>query len=424
MKKKRIVDLEDELTNVQKRIVDTSKELKSVNDISQENKNEIKLLEEQLKELGVPIERDYSITQNQSQGIQVYSEEYFQRFSNKIEKEVLKEITSNSNLLPSLTKLDYSIAALIGFTGFLIDLLLVKIPKDTTYLNQYTQDGSELTRWLRSLGINEDGRLNKFLSKLEENTKVSYDASTTSTFEGYDGEVSGFYPKTHRLMSLGHDPFFGLVFSLIDIFNGSISLIDAKGQIHYIALENFQNTPLKGKAMAPLLWFGHILSDVCTKMGIPIPGWGFTQLLQFGSFGEKDRTVADITRWMYLNGYDLRHFITMGTVPGVIELFTRIYFKYTLPKEELVSPAYAKNLKEIHDHVRLQKLLFAAHSVATSGNVLKIILHQGNPLAFNTAELLGFIKQSAKMKQIYTREKAGEKVIKGRESINKGWNNI
>lgn len=423
MKNKRIVDLDIELTGVQKGITDTSKELLVINDISKENTNEIKLLKNELKQLGVPIEGDYSDIKNQSLRTQVYSEEYFQRFYDKIEKEVLKEVTSSYNLLPSLTKLDYSIAVLIGFTGFLSDLLLVKIPKDTTYLNQYMQNGSELTKRLRALGVNEEGKLNKFLSNLEINTKVSYDASTTTAFKGYDGEVSGFYPKTHRLMSLGHDPFFGLIFSLIDIFNGSISLIDAKGKIHYIALDNFQNTPLKGKAMAPLIWFSHLLSDVCTKMGIPIPGWGFTQLLQFGRLGEKDRPVADITRWMYLNGYDLRHFITMGTVPGVIELLTRIYFKYTLPKEEF-SPAYAKNLKEIHDHVRLQKLLFTAHSVATSGNVLKLILLQGNPLAFNAAEFLAFIKQSAKMKQIYTRERTGEKVIKGRESINMNWKDI
>ncbi|UZD48725.1 hypothetical protein [Peribacillus frigoritolerans] len=209
---------------------------------------------------------------------------------------------------------------------------------------------------------------------------------------------------------------------LIDIFNGSITLIDSKGVIHSIALEKFQDIPMQDKIFAPILWLGHLVSDLCTKMGLPIPGWGFTQLLQFGSFGENERTIADLTRWMYIEGYDLRHFLTIGTVPGIIELLTRIYFKCTLKKDELASPMYAKNLKELQENIRLQRLLFCAHSVAASGNIIKIILLQGNPLAFNTAELLAFIKQSIRIGQVNRRDKTGEKVIRNRDRINKEWN--
>jgi hypothetical protein len=49
------------------------------------------------------------------------------------------------------------------------------------------------------------------------------------------------------------------------------------------------------------------------------------------------------------------------------------------------------------------------------------MLHQGNPLAFNTAQWLVFVKQSVKMGQLYMRDKTGEKIIRNRENINKEW---
>jgi len=321
----------------------------------------------------------------------------------------------------NLTKVDYTIAVLIGFIATLVDQLIVKIPGDVNYLGKYEQNGSGMTEWLKSKGVNEDGKLNLFFSWMEKHSKVSYDASTSNAFVDYEGDVSGFYPKNHRLMSLGHDPLFGLIFGMIDIYNGSLTLIDKKGAIHKIPIDKFQDTPLTDKIFAPILWFGHILSDVCTKMGIPVPGWGFTQLLQFGKFGEKDRTFADLARWMYVEGYDLRHFITMGIVPGIIQIITRIYMNLTRKKEDTQIFLYEKSLSEIHHSIRLQKLLFISHSIATSGNAIKIMLHQGNPLAININEILALVKQSIQMSQITMRDKTTERVIRNRKSIDQGW---
>lgn len=423
MNKKKIFDFDTEFLKMNNDISKVSKQLNLNQEQSKQNRDTLKSLENELIKLGLTKELMPSSTLS-NQEINVYSKDYFTRLSTGIEREILKEINSSTNLLPSISKLDYVMALLIGFIGSLVDILMVKIPKEINYLGKYLQEGSSFTGWLRSLGIDEDGNMNEFLAKLEKVCKVSYDASTTDKLGDYGGEVSGFYPKTHRLMSLGHDPFFGFIFGLIDIFNGSITVIDSKGIIHNIPLHKFQETPLENKIFAPLLWLGHLCSDVCTKMGLPIPGWGFTQLLQFGSLGENDRTLAELTKWMYLEGYDLRHFLSMGIVPGTIELFTKIYFRCTLSKEELASPIYAKNIKELQNHIRLEKLLFVAHSVATSGNVVKIILHQGNPLSFNMAELLGLIKQSVRIGKVNSRDKTGEKIVRNRDRINSEWNKI
>jgi len=423
MNKKRIFDFDTEFLKMNNDISKVSEELNLNQEQSKQNRDNLKLLENELIKLGLTREMMPS-SKLINQEINVYSEDYFTRLSTGIEKEILKEINSSTNLLPPISKLDYVMALLIGFIGSLVDILMVKIPKEINYLGKYLQEGSSFTGWLRSLGIDEDGSMNKFLAKLEKVCKVSYDVSTTDKLGDYGGEVSGFYPKTHRLMSLGHDPFFGFIFGLIDIFNGSITVIDSKGIIHNIPLDKFQETPIENKIFAPLLWLGHLCSDVCTKMGLPIPGWGFTQILQFGNFGENDRTLAELTKWMYLEGYDLRHFLTMGTVPGIIELLTKIYFRCTLSKEKLASPIYAKDIKKLQDHARLEKLLFVAHSVATSGNVMKIILHQGNPLSFNMGELLGLIRQSVRIGQVSSRDKTGEIIVKNRDRINSEWGKI
>jgi hypothetical protein len=420
MSRDRRIDFSDDFSRISQDLSNINKDIEMQRKNSEQISNQIKELANQLKELGINIESESSSDQIK-QGINVLSDDYLNKLSESIEKDCLKEINSNINMLPSLSKLDYLIGFFVGLIAAVVDFLLVKIPQDINYLGNFKQDGSNITSWFKSLGIDDDGHLNHFFSKMEEWCKVSYDASTTNAFGEYNQDVNGFYPKTHRMMSLGHDPFYGLIFSLIDMFNGSITLIDARGVIHHVALEKFQNPTIGGMVFAPFLYLGHLLSDLCTKMGIPIPGWAFTQLLHFGKFGEKERSVADLTRWMYLEGYDLRHFVSMSIVPSIIELLTRIYNKFTVDDAEFLSLQYEKDLMEIQYKIRLHKLLFIAHSVATSGNAIKIAMYHGNPLALNLAEILAFTKESIQFGQILLRDKTPEKIIRNRDNIDKWW---
>lgn len=422
MSKKSIIDFNEEFKDLQSSISSLSNNINKVSNDSDEQIDLINDLEQRLSKIDASFKAESNnFIENP---VNVYSNQYFLQQAEEIEKKVEKEVHSNFHLLPSLTRIDYIVATIIGAIAALVDLLLVKIPKDVTYLGKYTQEGGNLTGWLRSLGVDEEGKLNSLLSKIEKNSKVSFDASTTHGLGNYEREISGFYPKTHRLMSLGHDPFFGLLFGVLDIVNGRISLIDSKGAIHLIPNDKFQSSSLDGVLFAPFLWISHIISDVCTKMGVPAPGWGLTQLLQFGEFGEKDRTIAELSRYMYLEGYDLRHFVSMGTMPGIVEFCTRIYYKLTLEKSDPFTLSYSKDLKDIHNRVRLQKLLFTAHTIAISGNAMKIVAHQGNPLAFNYPQLIAFTKQSIQMFQVKTCDKTAEKVIRNREQIDREWKNI
>lgn len=416
-----MIDFDKEFTDTQIGLIGVSNEAHALEKEINTTSESISRLIKEVRELDYTIPEEPQKSKPLITSSENYSKEFFSNLTEQFEEQIIKEINSGANLLTVTTRLDYTVAFAIGVIGAVVDMLFVKIPSDTKYLNQFEQKGSEITKWLKTLGVGEDGKLNDFFKGLEQATKVSFDASTKNNLGNYNEEISGFYPKTHRLMSLGHDPFYGLIFGLLDMLNGNITFIDSKGVIHSVAIEKYQEVALKEKVFAPFIWLGHILSDICTKMGIPIPGWGFTQLLQFGSFGENKRTIADVTRYMYLEGYDLRHFATMGVVPGVIDLCTKVYFKITLAEKDSYSLLYQQNLNEVHDRIRLQKILFMSHSVATSSNILKVFMYHGNPTALNFNEILIFIKHSIEMMRIQQRKTDAEKVIRNRNRINEGW---
>jgi hypothetical protein len=45
----------------------------------------------------------------------------------------------------------------------------------------------------------------------------------------------------------------------------------------------------------------------------------------FGSIGPKNMTIAQTANWMYVNGYELRHLLTLSIPVATIELVIRSY---------------------------------------------------------------------------------------------------
>ena len=160
-------------------------------------------------------------------------------------------------------------------------------------------------------------------------------------------------------------------------------------------------------------------------MGIPIPGWGFLQLMQFGSLGNQEN-IANISRWMYLNGYDLRHFMTMSISPAVIEIIIRgySYISHLDAPEKLQDSIANKEINRIKSHIKLHKMLFLAHAMAASGNGIKIFLSSGNPLALNLSQWLFLLKESVEIAKLPVRDTTTEKIIRNRQEIDKQWQQI
>ncbi|MBE9249919.1 hypothetical protein IQ226_12240 [Dolichospermum sp. LEGE 00240] len=337
-----------------------------------------------------------------------------------IEDRVKEEVFRNPEILPPLSNLDYAIVSISGLVATILDFLVVKIPKDINYLGKYKQEGSNFTQWLKTLGFDQEGELNPFLKWCEDTCKVSYDQSINQN-------IKGFNPKTHRLLSLGHDPLFGLIFGTLDIINGNMTAFDINGNLHI--LKTFDMS-LEDKAFAPLIWLGHIISDMSTKMGVPIPGWAFLQLMQFGFYGSDTKTIADISRWMYLNGYDLRHFITMSVPVTVIEIIVRGYHYLSCldSAEQLQYSLHTsianREMYQIQSNLKLHKMLFLAHAISASGNALKIFTYAGNPLAINLPQWLFFAKESLTILQAVTRDTTPKKIVRNRDKINDAWDKI
>ncbi|MCB9105539.1 MAG: hypothetical protein H6633_15055 [Anaerolineales bacterium] len=92
---------------------------------------------------------------------------------------------------------------------------------------------------------------------------------------------------------------------------------------------------------------------------------------------------TDVARYMYVHGYDLRHFFTMGIVPAAVEIIIRGYW---------LLQGFEKQSDLKQEKVKMASMLLFGHSIALSGNLIKTgVIYQMNPLALNWAEILRFI---------------------------------
>lgn len=316
--------------------------------------------------------------------------------------------------------IDYMVAAVSGGLATVVDVFLVKIPKDAAIVRngeRIFQEGGSLTGMLRGIGIDENGKVSKWITTLEKWFKVPYDKSV-------DPDIIGLMPKSHRLHSLAHDPSIaGLIWGIKDIVSGTFTCVDKKG---CLIVEKVAETDFLKLFTAPILWFGHLLSDVFTRMGLPIPGWSYLQLLQIGSLGEKQRTIAEIARYMYLEGYDLRHLLSMSATNAVIELIVRLYYHLVCKKRpNEFSLEAEKEYIEVKNKIKLHNMLFVSYSVASCGNIAKIYAYQGNPTAFNLSLWLGMIKESITQITILNRNsKDYEKAIEHRRVIDENFERL
>lgn len=274
---------------------------------------------------------------------------------------------------------DWAVVLAAGFVATVLDIVLVRIPQDSTFLGK-RYAGSPLTKWLqddeRAKAIHE-----RFFEQLEGKAHVPYDAPTTAATGGL---VGGMYPPAHRLMSLGHDPLLGFVIGVADLMRGTGTYVDRTGRIVQVAT----NADPVDLTTAMITQVRHLLSDFSTPAGLPPP---LLSLLQVGrirspfALGPSGVKVpwTVVARYMYLHGYDLRHFFVSGIVPGVV---TATITGYWLLDGFATRGQHADRTG---DRAKLASMLLVGHTIATAGNLIKTGLVFGmNPLALNWAQLL------------------------------------
>lgn len=274
---------------------------------------------------------------------------------------------------------DWAVVLGAGAMATLVDIVLVRIPKDTRLRDGKEHAGSPLTKWLneQSKDIYEE-----FLKPLEKRAKVPFDASSTAKTGGL---VSHMAPINHRLKSLGHDPVAGFFFGVRDLMQATGTYTD-NGRIVQVAT-NYEPVRL---IEALLTQVRHLLSDVATPAGLPAPLFTLLQLANIDSPFIRVRagveikaTWPEIAQYMYVNGYDLRHFFTMGLTPFVVEATIRMY--WLLDSYRSGGSREQRKLEK----AKLASMLALGHAIATSGTLLKTgLIYQMNPLALNYNQLL------------------------------------
>lgn len=320
---------------------------------------------------------------------------------------------------------DYIWVGVSGILACITDFLLVQIPKNPSVIgNGKLWDQFNLTARIKTFDTRSNaGQMDWFsqwAKHLSETCKVPYDAMSYARDKGVE-RIAGMYPNSHRIQSLGHDPVLGFVFGVLDIMRGTISGFSYEKLTHqhtWIQGLVWSNIEPIGLIEAILRHIGHLISDVATPMGLPAPFMTLIQGINMGSFGAKNRTVGEIARWMYLNGYDFRHFLVSGITPAVIEIVLRAYMMLRHYSE------HGEVKFDLESNPKYRTMLLAAHGIATLGNAGKITLMQGNPLAINYAEWMAFVRYLIPSVRYWVFDQHRLRIEHMQKINDEGWNHL
>lgn len=300
--------------------------------------------------------------------------------------EAIKKLNVEYSMLHRLDGYDIAISALAALASAAIDILLVGIPQKgpegltAGSLSNYIRDYFD-----KKLPADE---MQKLANSKE--SKVSFDAQDNRHTTEYVQGMSAYY---HRLLSLGHDPLLGFVVGVFDILTGRMTTIDKSGRIVSQVMENYADRKESDIFAALAKQVIHFKSDITTSMGLPAPLMWLFNLLQFGSIGEEEQTIAEIVQGMYYEGYDFIHFCSQSIPVMITEVVVRLGYALKRIKEgNRIRDSIPFSLNR-EKHPKLATMLFIAHAGATAANAGKIYFTK-NPMAINYPQWIAFAKYS------------------------------
>lgn len=287
-----------------------------------------------------------------------------------------------------MDKYDITISAVASIIGAAVDILLVGIPqKGPAGLEAGPLSDFIRKKFDEKFPPEEMERLAN-----SKASKVPYDAQDNRNTSVFVEGLSAYY---HRLLSLGHDPLLGLIFGVFDILTGKMTTIDKSGKIVSQVIESYADRKESDIFAAIAKQIIHFKSDITTSMGLPAPLMGLFNLLQFGSIGEEELTIAEIVQGMYYEGYDFIHFCSLSVPVMLIEVIVRIGYAFKRIKEgHSVKESIPFSLNR-EKHPKLTTMLFIAHTGATAVNAGKVYFTK-NPMAINYPQWIAFAKYSYK----------------------------
>lgn len=408
MQKFNIINFDDELNDMNKEIV------KSTNNINKEILNEYEI-ENELNEL---LERVQNLARKSNieleninplnKNLEIFNltlDEYLVENSNILNEKTIK--------FPKLNNVDVIVCSISSILSVLIDVIFVGTPEIVKiYRGGEIFDGSILTAMLRKIGNNPNTQVALILQWFSDKCKVPYDISA------YKNTIT---PNNHRLRSFAHDPLFGLLFAIADIILGTTTCIDNSGKVKILV--NKRKAPTIEKYLAIIYYFGHLISDICTARGLPIPGFCFMEFFQTEI---NNKSIAKIVEDMYLDGYDFRHMISMGIPIFINEIIIKIYSDLTKEIPNVISTISEKEKIKLDNKLKKEKMKFIANTSATLGNAIKFISppNCGNPTAINLVQWVNFLQSGMAIVKSELRDISVEQAIDFRKSIDKKWKEL
>ena len=312
---------------------------------------------------------------------------------------------------------DYGVVALAVTVGALTDYLLVATPGGS--FRGEPQRGSPLTAWMKE----QSKKLAPMAGRddIERNAFQQWIAGLTTAAEKwakvpYDvvNPKRGLTPNVHRLASLGHDPLLGLVFGVGDILSGTCTFIDKSGAWSVIDNPRFKGSRNPLEALVKVVVHG--FSDVFTAQGLPPPFLAPFQLVSANAGitlrkGGDTVAVRHVVRYMYANGYDLRHFMTTKISPAIAEAILGAYHgvRACAANPEPAEPGLPDKLKR-------EQMLVLTHGLLASANILKTAMYGWNPMAINLAQFQTLTKRMLSLVKLASER---DRVI--RQELEEGW---
>lgn len=324
-------------------------------------------------------------------------------------------IREKYNLEHKLDALDWGIAGIAGAISALVDIFLVKMPSTAGKLGGAGTKGGWLSDKikdkLKHMYTPEQ------IKELEKNFAVPYDPSTSKNLVK---KVAGLGPRSHRFQSLGHDPILGFIFGIRDIMQGKFTAIDKFGKVIVQDIPGAEQGVSFFQAL--ITQIGHLKSDIGTPAGLPAPFMPLFQLLQFGNID--GRTIGELSRSMYANGYDFGHFLAMSIPVMIIEVLVRVlYFAKRLYEKHTFMESLPFDLPGRKRQPKLQTMLFTAHTIATAANAGKVYFMQ-NPMAINLAQWQWYAKVSFSQLRWVLFTKEAERLELVQSAIDSDWQHI
>lgn len=271
---------------------------------------------------------------------------------------------------------DHIICAVAGTLAGLMDMLFLGIPHPSKNGVEGGWIDGKVRAWFDRF-LPEDK-----IKELEQDAKVTYDATTNDkTVTRVEG-LSAYY---HRLLSLGHDPVLGWFVGVYDLLNGTMTYIDKNGIFSSQEMEIYTDRMAQQILEAVKKQYKHLLSDVNTSMGLPVPLMGLFNLLQFGKIGEDNLTVAEIVQGMYYQGYDFKHFISMSIPEMLLEILVRAAWFIRHGRSFRKLPLFSSRER----NPKLDSMLFESFSYYVALNAGKVALTR-NLCAINYQVLIRY----------------------------------